>query len=99
MDQDNPAPRLLSRPGEGIYNDSAGSIEGNSPFHTVWLSDDERDKYLALVRERAEQSDKHYSTPFVFEGDAPGDVRENIELQQVLSGSSETRATDPRIWL
>ncbi len=24
MDQDNPAPRLLSRPGEGIYNDAAG---------------------------------------------------------------------------
>ena len=32
MDQDNLAPRLLSaRPGEGIYNDAAGAIEGNSP--------------------------------------------------------------------
>jgi S-DNA-T family DNA segregation ATPase FtsK/SpoIIIE len=28
MDQDNPAPRLLSRPGEGIYNDAAGALEG-----------------------------------------------------------------------
>ena len=43
MDQDNPAPRLLSRPGEGIYNDAAGSIEGNSPFQAVWLSDKTRD--------------------------------------------------------
>ena len=39
MDQDNPAPRLLSRPGEGIYNDAAGALEGNSPFQAVWLSD------------------------------------------------------------
>ena len=39
MDQDNPAPRLLSRPGEGIYNDAAGAIEGNSPFQAVWLPD------------------------------------------------------------
>ena len=47
MDQDNPAPRLLSRPGEGIYNDAAGSIEGNSPFQTVWLPEEVRDGYLA----------------------------------------------------
>ena len=28
MDEGNPAPRLLSRPGEGIYNDAAGAVEG-----------------------------------------------------------------------
>ena len=54
MDDNNPAPRLLSRPGEGIYNDSAGSVEGNSPFQTVWLPDEVRDAYLGKVRERAE---------------------------------------------
>src|SRR5216110_2165812 len=42
MDESNPAPRLLSRPGEAIYNDAAGAIEGNSPFQVVWLSEDER---------------------------------------------------------
>ena len=55
MDQDNPAPRLLSRPGEGIYNDAAGSIEGNSPFQAVWLPEEVRDDYLAKIRERADQ--------------------------------------------
>ena len=55
MDQDNPAPRLLSRPGEGIYNDAAGSIEGNSPFQTVWLPEEVRDRYLAKIRARADQ--------------------------------------------
>ena len=32
MDQDNPAPRLLSRPSEGIYNDSAGSSKATERF-------------------------------------------------------------------
>ena len=46
MDDNNSAPRLLSRPGEGIYNDAAGAVEGNSPFQVVWLSDEERDRML-----------------------------------------------------
>ena len=50
MDENNPAPRLLSRPGEGIYNDMAGMIEGNSPFQVVWLPDQVRETYLAKVR-------------------------------------------------
>ena len=58
MDESNPAPRLLTRPGEGIYNDSAGALEGNSPFQTVWLSDDVRDQYLDKVRQRAARSGK-----------------------------------------
>jgi S-DNA-T family DNA segregation ATPase FtsK/SpoIIIE len=63
MDQDNPAPRLLSRPGEGIYNDAAGAIEGNSPFQAVWLSDKTRDGYLAKIRERADEKRKSISRP------------------------------------
>ncbi|MGY8674027.1 MAG: FtsK/SpoIIIE domain-containing protein, partial [Verrucomicrobiia bacterium] len=46
LDDTNPAARLLTRPGEGIYNDTAGSLEGNSPFQTVWISDTERDQWL-----------------------------------------------------
>src|SRR5205085_5500521 len=55
MDESNPAPRLLSRPGEGIYNDMAGAIEGNSPFQTVWLSENERREALQRVHLLAEQ--------------------------------------------
>jgi len=84
MDQDNPAPRLLSRPGEGIYNDTAGSIEGNSPFQAVWLADQTREKYLAQVRELAEKSGREYPGPIVFEGNAPADVRENHVLAGLL---------------
>ena len=46
MDENNPAPRLLSRPGEGIYNDMAGMIEGNSPFQVAWLPDEVRNRCL-----------------------------------------------------
>lgn len=53
MNEDNPAPRLLSRPGEAIYNDDGGAIQGNSPFQVVWLPDQERDKWLRKVHERA----------------------------------------------
>jgi hypothetical protein len=82
MDQDNPAPRLLSRPGEGIYNDASGSIEGNSPFQTVWLPDYERDNYLRKIREWADK--KKYPGPIVFEGNAPADVSENLVLRAAL---------------
>ena len=57
MDENNPAPRLLSRPGEGIYNDMAGMIEGNSPFQVVWLPDQVRETYLAKVRARADEEE------------------------------------------
>ncbi len=82
MDQDNPAPRLLTRPGEGIYNDAAGSIEGNSPFQAVWLPEEVRDGYLAKIRERADE--KKFPGPFVFEGNAPAEVRENLFLNELL---------------
>jgi hypothetical protein len=84
MDQDNPAPRLLSRPGEGIYNDAAGAIEGNSPFQAVWLADRTRDHFLALVRARADLQGNRYPGPIVFEGNAPADVRENLLLREAL---------------
>jgi DNA segregation ATPase FtsK/SpoIIIE, S-DNA-T family len=97
MDQDNPAPRLLTRPGEGIYNDSAGSIEGNSPFQAVWLPEEVRDDYLAKIRERAD--DKKFPGPFVFEGNAPADVRENLILAGLLQSSPAKSAVQSRVWL
>ena len=95
MDQDNPAPRLLSRPGEGIYNDAAGSIEGNSPFQTVWLPEEVRDRFLAKIRERADQKASQYPGPFVFEGNAPADVKENMLLKRLLSAPGLGRADLP----
>ena len=49
MDDDKPAPRMLTRPGEGIYNDQAGALAANSTFQIVWLPEDERDAVLDRV--------------------------------------------------
>jgi hypothetical protein len=97
MDQDNPAPRLLSRPGEGIYNDAAGAIEGNSPFQAVWLPEEVRDDYLAKIRERADE--KKFPGPFVFEGNAPADVRENLILGGLLQTAPAKSAVQAHVWL
>ncbi|MBN2507796.1 MAG: ATP-binding protein [Verrucomicrobia bacterium] len=99
MDENNAAPRLLSRPGEGIYNDMAGMQEGNSPFQAVWLSDADRDACLQRVRTRADGVPTPYPGPIVFEGNAPADVRENQPLQTLLGASRIQPAPAARIWL
>ncbi len=99
MDQDNPAPRLLSRPGEGIYNDAAGALEGNSPFQAVWLSDQTRDGWLAKIRARADQFAEKYPGPIVFEGNAPADVQENLALRAALHGVVTAPPAQAGVWL
>ncbi len=99
MDENNPAPRLLTRPGEGIYNDSAGAIEGNSPFQVCWLGDDERDRWLDKAAELAQQRGVKYAGPIVFEGNAPADIRENYLLAQALASKPDKAPASGRMWL
>lgn len=99
MDDSNPAPRMLTRPGEGIYNDSAGAITGNSPFQVVWLPDDERDAALERVREIALEKQYRGPAPIVFEGNAPADVRENELLTQLLAHGGADQAASGKAWL
>jgi len=99
MEDNNPAPRLLSRPGEGIYNDAAGALAGNSPFQVVWLPDEVRDGYLKRVRARADLLPIPHPGPIVFEGNAPADPAENPVLRALLSASEITTPAAPRIWL
>jgi len=99
MDENNSAPRLLSRPGEGIYNDAAGAIEGNSPFQVVWLPDDERDVWLDKVHDLAAQRHDQHTGPIVFEGNAPADVRENLRLRKVLETPATKIPVTARAWL
>jgi ABC-type multidrug transport system fused ATPase/permease subunit len=100
MDDTNSAPRLLSRPGEGIYNDAGGAIEGNSPFQVVWLPDDERDEWLDEVQELAAKKHGHYPSPIVFEGNAPAAVRENDLFTTILlQGPPSAAPVSARTWL
>ncbi len=99
MDDDNAAPRLLSRPGEAIYNDAAGALEGNHPFQVAWLSDDQRDHQLRLVREHTDRVAPGSPAPVVFEGNAPANVRENPVLSGLLAATTFQPMIPPRIWL
>jgi ABC-type multidrug transport system fused ATPase/permease subunit len=99
MDESNSAPRLLSRPGEGIYNDAGGALEGNSPFQVVWLSDEERDEWLDKVHDLAERKQARYPSPIVFEGNAPADLRENDLLRDALENPPTKAPHAARCWL
>ncbi|MCX7840296.1 MAG: FtsK/SpoIIIE domain-containing protein, partial [Anaerolineae bacterium] len=95
---DNPAARLLSRPGEAIYNAANGMVEGNNRFQVAWLPDDKRDHYLAQVQNLARE--RGYRPPqaqIVFEGNAPAEVEKNGALADVLAKPTPSRA--PRAWL
>ena len=97
MDDSNPAPRLLSRPGEGIYNDRAGAQEANSPFQVVWLDESERDMHLqdiALMEEKRGGGDL---TQVVFEGNAPADITHDAFIEGVLAKPGE--AVSARLFL
>jgi hypothetical protein len=99
MGEDNTAPRLLSRPGEAIYNDQSGMIEGNSPFQVVWLSEEQRDDALQLIAAKAASTTAQLPPKaIVFEGNIPGDVAANPLLAAILDRSALPPA-EPRLWL
>ncbi|MGB0383844.1 MAG: FtsK/SpoIIIE domain-containing protein [Ardenticatenaceae bacterium] len=83
---DNAAARLLSRPGEAIYNAANGMVEGNNRFQVAWLPDDERDGYLERIRTLAEERG-YTRQPIVFEGNAPAEVEKNQRLHALLTSS------------
>ncbi len=67
LGEDNNAARLLERPGEAIYNNAGGLVEGNSPFQTAWLPDAQRDSCLSQLPKQL----KEYPPTVVFEGNLP----------------------------
>jgi S-DNA-T family DNA segregation ATPase FtsK/SpoIIIE len=99
MDDDNPAPRLLTRPGEGIYNDNAGALAANSPFQTVWLSEEERNRLLDQVNRLAAERGRKPAPLVVFEGNAPADLRGNRELEGLLRSKPEHAPSEAPAWL
>ena len=99
MDDDNPAPRLLTRPGEGIYNDNAGALAANSPFQTVWLSEDERNERLDRIARMARERGRKTTAPVVFEGNAPAEIAGNMGLAEALAFRPVVRPAEARAWL
>ena len=100
LSEENTAARLLGRPGEAIYNDANGLLEGNHPFQVVWLSDTDRSDYLKRIAEKADQSSWRHEPPIVFEGHAAADLADNPRLQETLTpGVQQEPARTSQAWL
>lgn len=99
LGDNNSAARLLSRPGEAIYNDAGGAVENNSPFQVAWLPDSKREKYLQKVNERLKEkgTNREVIPPIVFEGNAPADISKNHRLWSAITSTSPVAV--PQAWI
>ncbi|MCU0705908.1 MAG: hypothetical protein MUF18_18220, partial [Fimbriiglobus sp.] len=95
LSKENTAARLLTRPGEAIYNDANGLIEGNDPFQVVWLDDTHREE---IIRELHAREPKR-PAPLVFEGNVAAEIDANPRLRNLLANPTGERITHPTIWL
>jgi len=102
LSEENTAARLLTRPGEAIYNDANGMVAGNNPFQVVFLNDERRERYLGALRRLADRRTDIPALPrMVFDGNEAADPAGNALLAELLSagtvaGSSQTA---PLAWL
>jgi S-DNA-T family DNA segregation ATPase FtsK/SpoIIIE len=98
LSEDNSAARLLTRPGEAIYNDANGMVEGNNPFQVVWLGDERREKYLGALQQLAlRRTDIPRVPRIVFDGNQAADPAGNLLLSELLTrGTAERGPLDSR---
>jgi DNA segregation ATPase FtsK/SpoIIIE, S-DNA-T family len=101
LSEENTAARLLTRPGEAIYNDANGMMEGNHPFQIAWLSDDERERSLQTIQQRLLRSGRESEPPIVFEGNIPSDLTRNPHLNRLARefATREEPIRTPTVWL
>lgn len=71
LSDDNTAARLITRPGEAIYNDAGGLIEGNQPFQVAWLGSDKHQALLAEISGRDQSFSQQLPPPVIFQGNRP----------------------------
>lgn len=84
LGDNNSAARLLTRPGEAVYNDAGGLVEANSPFQIAFLPDEQREQYLQHVRSLSQSRAITAPTPIVFEGNSAAAIRKNQRLMEML---------------
>lgn len=98
LSEDNAAARLLSRPGEAIYNDASGAVEGNSLFQVAWLHDEVRDAGLDRIKSRVTPEMKARLTPpIIFEGNVPAKVQRNHSMAASIGGTRLPEETAPTV--
>lgn len=89
LGEDNGAARLLSRPGEAVYNAENGRIDGNNFFQVAWLPDDQREDCARTLEQLAAEAHYRPAKPqIVFEGNAPSYMLENPDLRELLAAKT-----------
>ena len=102
LSEDNTAARLLTRPGEAIYNDANGMVAGNNPFQVVFLNDERRERYLGALRALADRRTDIPAVPrMVFDGNEAADPAGNPLLRELLAAGTVhgKQLTAPLAWL
>ena len=102
---DNSAARLLTRPGQAIYNDSRGIKEKNQEFQCVLIEGDEIEDIVREAAQRArdlaaDPSARYQPRPRrVFEGATASDFATCPEYELALQERSATEPAGPAAWL
>lgn len=68
LSDDNTAAKFISRPGEAIYNDAGGLLEGNQPFQVAYLKNENHRQWLAEIADRDRAAVDSLPPPVIFEG-------------------------------
>jgi hypothetical protein len=97
LNEDNVVARLLSRPGEAIYNDAGGMVVGNNPFQVAWLAQTTQDEYLSKIDTASKELVLSHEPMIVFEGNIPADISNNAILAKVMANpfSNKNPAKQP----
>lgn len=89
LSEQNSAARLLTRPGEAIYNDANGMVEGNHPFQIAWLDEDKRESMIHELDNRTNALSRNGSRMIVFEGNVAPSPELCAPLNAWISGSTD----------
>ncbi len=89
LSEQNSAARLLTRPGEAIYNDANGMVEGNHPFQIAWLDEDKRESMIHELEDRTNAQDRSRSRMIVFEGNVAPSPELCAPLNAWIGGSTD----------
>ncbi len=102
LSEDNSAARLLARPGEAIYNDANGMVQGNHQFQIAWLDDARREEAIRTMLAIPGAADRADYSMVVFEGNVPPTAELCGPMNAYLSMSEDAtrRPTETvTIWL
>lgn len=97
LSEDNMAARTLTRPGEAIYNDANGLVQGNHQFQIAWLDESQREEAIKTMVElqKSAAADSDYGM-VVFEGNVSPTMEFCAPLNAHLTASEDVtrRPTD-----